>query len=150
MNTSFEERFWSKVDKSRECWIWTGACRPTGYGNFKIASWQTRSAHRVSWELHNGPIPDGMCVLHHCDVPACVRPDHLFLGTNKDNTQDMMCKGRRPDIVGERSGAAKLNEAEVRQIRSIEGHTNQAIADRFAIAQSTVSNIINRKSWRHI
>lgn len=105
-----EERFWSHVEKSGECWEWTGAlskenARPTHhYGAFCYRLDGKRvwiMAHRFSWELHNGPVPDSdveICVLHRCDNPRCVRPDHLFLGTDKDNMHDMIRKGRHPTI----------------------------------------------------
>src|SRR3990167_5510093 len=94
-----EERFWAKVAKSEGCWIWNGAVSGDGYGSF----YQERKwvkAHRLSWELSLGMIPQfsdpqvALCVLHHCDTPRCVRPDHLFLGTNRDNVADMVAKGR--------------------------------------------------------
>jgi hypothetical protein len=87
------ERFWTRVDKSGECWVWTGAHLPTGYGRLTGAK-RGMYAHRFSWELHNGPIPDGLLVCHKCDNPPCVRPDHLFLGTNVDNIRDRDAKGR--------------------------------------------------------
>lgn len=93
---SLAERFWLQVEKIPEhsCWEWTGSIRTRdGYGGIKF---QQRSllAHRVAWELHNGPILNGLCVLHRCDNPTCVRPDHLFLGTLQDNAVDMQRKGR--------------------------------------------------------
>lgn len=113
------DRFWEKVDRNGPvpphrpelgaCWVWTRATNGGGYG--KIGSGaggeaeRTLLAPRVSWDLANGPIPDGLWVLHHCDNPPCVRPDHLFLGTAKDNTRDMIGKGRkvRGDISGPRN-----------------------------------------------
>lgn len=92
------ERLWRHVDKTGECWKWTaakvGGKMSMGHGVMRL---QDRNVlvHRVSWELHFGPIPDGLCVLHRCDNPPCVRPDHLFLGTKADNTADMMRKGRK-------------------------------------------------------
>src|SRR5262245_56294238 len=89
---SVKRRFWSKVQKTETCWLWTGA-KTRGYGAINIDH-HAVLAHRVSYELHIGPIPDGLYVLHRCDVHACVRPDHLFLGTHLDNIQDMVLKKR--------------------------------------------------------
>jgi hypothetical protein len=95
MSPEVEARFWAKVQKTDSCWLWTG-CKSRGYGRFrsrgnKVTSQRT---HRVSWEIAHGPIPDGLKVLHRCDTPACVRPDHLFLGTQKENVWDSIQKGR--------------------------------------------------------
>lgn len=87
------ERFWSKVDKSGECWIWTGV-RQNGYGSFWFEH-GPKPAHRISWTLTHGPITDGLFACHRCDNPACVNPDHLFLGTAGDNARDMWSKGRQ-------------------------------------------------------
>lgn len=92
---SFEERFWEKVDKSGECWIWIGARNPSGYGKIKSGD-TTKDSHRASWEINYGEIPEGMCVCHVCDNPPCVNPGHLFLGTYGDNMRDMYSKGRKP------------------------------------------------------
>lgn len=94
--TAAETRFWSKVALTESCWLWTGATTPFGHGTIWLgSSGEGRGyAHRVSWELAHGPIPVDVCVLHHCDTPACVRPEHLFLGTQADNMRDMASKGR--------------------------------------------------------
>ena len=91
---SLQERWEAKVLRTDACWLWQGYCDPHGYGRM---TYQNRVclAHRVSWELVNGPVPSDKRVLHHCDTPACVRPDHLFLGTQLDNITDSIMKGRQ-------------------------------------------------------
>ncbi len=89
------KRFWSKVDKTSGCWVWTaGRFKPTLYGAFQDEG-KAKRAHRVSWEMTNGEVPDGLDVLHKCDNPPCVKPDHLFLGTQADNNRDRDSKGRQ-------------------------------------------------------
>jgi hypothetical protein len=90
---SVEERFWSKVDRSGDCWLWIGAKDEEGYGFQKILG-RMWHASRVSWKIAHGDIPDGLLVLHKCDNPPCIRPSHLFLGTQKENIADAMRKGR--------------------------------------------------------
>ena len=118
--SSIAERFWSKVRKTEGCWEWaagriTDPRGKSGYGNFYIGAKDGKKieavAHRVAWELTNGAIPEGLKVLHECDNPGCVRPDHLFLGTQKDNIADMISKGRRADFSGIRNGRSKLRQA---------------------------------------
>ena len=97
---TIEERFWSKVIKGSagDCWHWTGAKLPKGYGKFSVGPRATRkiiNAHRIAWELTNGPIPEGIWVLHDCDNPSCCNPMHLYLGTNTDNVRDKVSKGRQ-------------------------------------------------------
>ena len=100
------ERFWAKVARgsTSECWLWLGGISSTGYGSIKRSGGARITAHRASWELHRGPVPDGLWVLHRCDVRRCVNPAHLFLGTRLDNIRDMDAKGRRS--VGFRHGLA--------------------------------------------
>lgn len=93
MRGSAEERFWSKVDKSGDCWVWIASTSSKGYGKFWFRNWHWR-AHRVSWILANGEIPEGMHILHECDNPPCVNPDHLTSGTQLDNMKDKVQKGR--------------------------------------------------------
>jgi hypothetical protein len=93
--------FWSRVDTSGDCWEWQGARVSKGYGSLAIEG-RAATAHRRSWELTYGPIPTGMHVLHRCDNPPCVRPDHLWLGTNTENVYDSMAKGRRDHLTGSR------------------------------------------------
>lgn len=90
------ERFWDRVKKTESCWLWTGMVNRSGYGIFTPSKNYRRLAHRVVWVLTNGPIPDGLFVCHHCDVRNCIRPDHLFLGTQRDNIVDASRKGRMP------------------------------------------------------
>lgn len=149
------DRFWSKVDKSDGCWLWRGALFSNGYGQVSRTGGGI-GAHRVSWFLAYGPIPDGLFVCHRCDNPPCVNPDHLFLGTAKDNRLDMMSKGKttRPSqpVRGEMHFWAKLTEDDVRSIRDLAaiGQTQRAIAGQFHIAPSRVCDIVNRRSWAHV
>lgn len=99
--------FWEKVSKTEGCWLWTGAKRWDGYGRFNPC-FKQMTAHRYSWELVNGPLPEGMHVLHRCDNPPCVNPAHLFIGTIKDNATDKAQKGRAP---------AKLTHDQVVEIK---------------------------------
>lgn len=131
MTTSTLKRFWSKVNKTETCWLWTASKRCKGYGAFAWMESGTlvqERAHRVSWKLVNGPVPDGSCVLHRCDVPACVNPSHLFLGTKADNNHDMCAKGRHVSggthcgkngrwPRGENHHNCKLTESEVAAMR---------------------------------
>lgn len=113
--TTRVQRFWEKVQKTDGCWLWLAYKQPRGYGQFKHQG-RMRLAHRFSWELTNGLIPEGECVLHTCDNPACVNPEHLFLGTQLDNSLDMYEKGRQapsPACAGETNGRAKLSATSV-------------------------------------
>ncbi|MEY9995875.1 hypothetical protein ABIE67_007907 [Streptomyces sp. V4I8] len=101
---SAEERFWRYVDKTGECWTWTGGHSNDGYGRFFISEGEGNvAAHRFSYQLHNGEIPDGLIICHRCDNPPCVRPDHLFVGTHLDNVRDMFSKGRNVSGMSKRT-----------------------------------------------
>ena len=104
------ERFWNKVFVSLACWEWTAARQTNGYGRI-MHNGRPTAAHRVAWELVNGPIPEGMSVLHRCDNRICVRPEHLFLGTYKDNSDDKIAKGRARYATGDRNGNSKVARA---------------------------------------
>jgi len=106
-------------------------------------------AHRISYQLNIGPIPDDLCVCHRCDNPACINPDHLFLGTKKDNSQDCIDKGRWPDRKGSVNGRAKLTEAQIEEVRNASG-SQSAIAARFGVNQQVVSRIKLKQAWRHV
>lgn len=150
------DRFWRRVTKGDSCWEWTGYGNNKGYGLLFIGGKGGRylTTHRVSWELHNGPIPSGLCVLHHCDNRRCVRPDHLFLGTFKDNTQDMMTKGRNRGGCppGEAAPSAKLTAEIVCTIRAAHesGAANVDLARRYGVTRQSIRAIVVRDSWRHL
>lgn len=153
-NFPIEIRFWPAVQKTDGgCWLWLGRKCPDGYGKLvhRRKVWGT---HRISWLLHNGPIPDGMQVLHRCDVPACVNPAHLFLGTQIDNIRDMIAKGRADTsgLRGERHHLARVNEAQVRTIRSLacERRSFASIARQLSVSEDIVRNIVHRRTWRHV
>jgi hypothetical protein len=111
---TLEERFWSKVKTEGACWLWQGSTSGSlAYGQFRGRSHRPEFAHRVSWQLANGPIPDGAWVLHRCDVPRCVRPDHLYLGTPWDNAQDTVEAGRiRNSARGRKPKSGSVNGVE--------------------------------------
>jgi hypothetical protein len=143
-------RFWEKVDKSGDCWTWAAGLNHAGYGRFRDAdTGDMRQAHRISWEMANGPVPDDMMVLHRCDVRACVNPAHLFLGTHADNMADRDAKRRQ--AFGERNSKAKLTEVQVEEVRALAGVISQEkIGALYGIAQTAVSAIVRRKNWRHV
>ncbi len=159
------DRFWSKVKKTSTCWEWTAGCFTGGYGSFTPRHGKRVYAHRYLYELLSfDPIPKGMLVCHRCDNRKCVRPSHLFLGSQKDNIQDAVSKNRmasgyrhgvhtKPETRtrGSKSGKAKLTEADVEQIRKMWPATSQqAIASRFGVSQFSISCIIRRKTWAHV
>lgn len=152
-----KKRFWGKVRAggADECWIWTSATispsRPGNleYGNFWFKG-RARAAHRVAWELANGPIPHGGMILHKCDVPLCVNPRHLYLGTAKDNSMDAVRRGRlAPPRRGGSNGNARLSDEQASQILSLKGAgvSGYKIADRYGVSSTTVYDIWKRKIW---
>ena len=142
------ERFWSKVDKSGDCWEWLAGKNKKGYGQFHISRKQL-GAHRVSWELTNSEIPEGLCVLHRCDNPGCVNPDHLFLGTAQDNSDDKISKGRDSRLKGEDLPQSKLTWKDVREIRSIYPLlTQQQLATAYGVGQASIWEIVHNMRWK--
>jgi hypothetical protein len=146
------QRLARRTLKTDSCWLWTGSRQPFGHGQIALGGYgregkKLLSTHRVAWELTNGQIPYGLCVLHKCDVPNCVNPDHLFLGTKADNTNDMRSKGRMS--VGEMLPQTKLTESDVLFIRS-SPDTTLYLAKQYNVAFATIHNIRLRNSWKHV
>jgi hypothetical protein len=142
---SLADRFWEKVEKTDGCWLWTASLNGGGYGTINAGGrGRPLLAPRVSWELHNGPILDGLFVCHHCDNRRCVRPDHLFLGSAIDNMQDMKRKGRH---VGNRK-ITRQQVAEIRRLYAAGGISQEKLGERFGITQGAVWLIVNNK--RHL
>lgn len=149
------ERFESKwmPEPNSGCWLWFGIFDKNGYGRFPLyldGKNRVLLAHRISWEIYRGET-NGLFVLHKCDVPACINPDHLFLGTQADNMADCARKGRavgnRGLVVGEKHGMSKLTWEAVREIRD-SSLTQYQLADKFGVHQSLVSLVQRRKIWR--
>lgn len=174
---SLPDRFWKHVERRGpdDCWPWIAALSNSGYGLFNsLRSGSARGAHCAAYELTRGPIPPGLCVCHSCDsrypvgsteYRRCVNPRHLFLGTHLNNLHDASTKGRIASgdrhysrrtpmklVRGERHGASKLTAAKVRSIRRAvaNGVTQQTLGVRFGVSQSVISEVANRKSWRHV
>lgn len=169
---TLESRFWSKVDKKgpkqphmrTRCWIWKGSFSGWGYGRIAINRSSSRAAHRVAWEIQRGPIPKRLQVLHHCDVPACQRGTHFFVGSHQDNMRDRNIKGRmahgkRSDKIrakylrGEKVAVSKLTSSQVVKIRAEYkpgSVTQQQLADQLGITQSSVWNALYGATWAHI
>lgn len=155
---SISDRLLSKiaVDGSTGCWNWTAGKFRTGYGQFRYGG-KTCRAHRVSYEIHCGPIPDGdgyhgACVLHRCDNRACINPEHLFLGTQAENMADKVAKSRQPRVShkGSSNGQAKLTNADVLAIRAADGASQRRLAAQFGVAQGRISAIRSGKSWKDL
>lgn len=167
MKKPLVERFMSHVEKTPSgCWLWKGHRRPEGYGVIKVDG-KALPAHRVSWSIHKKEDPGLLCVLHKCDNPPCVNPEHLFLGTRLVNNQDMDQKGRRksasgalhgsktmPERVarGERNGRARLSVPDVEEIRrrAANGETVASLAREKQVSEGAVRGIVKGRRWQHI
>ena len=181
-SASFPKRFWARVNKDGPtpehlpelgpCWIWTGPPDASGYGRIGcgLRTSGTMKANRASWLLVFGEIPEGQNVLHKCDNPACVRPEHLFLGSHSDNIKDMMAKGRHGSNAdamrqlhaegnfrlnprkGESHPAAKLSDEMVKELHAYRssGHTTRDTASRFGVSQAAVIHIGKGRTWKHL
>ena len=163
------DRFWEKVQKAHpgECWPWLGGTNPAGYGLISI-NLKSRLASRVSWELHYSPIPNGLCALHNCDNPPYVNPEHLYLGTRKDNSGDCWARGRGrlPDNYGDRNPMrlhpelvkrgnghpqAKLTEKQVVEIRELARTvSHRQLGFQFGVSSVNIDRIVSGKIWKHL
>jgi hypothetical protein len=159
--TPLQERFWLHLERGADCWEWQGNKTMAGYGTIRRTgkTGGIMYAHRLSWEIHYGAIPPGAVVCHRCDNPPCVRPDHLFIGTQADNMADMYSKGRcqphgpENPIRGSAHKLTRLSDEQVREIRtmySTRAADQRSIASLFGISQSSVSAIVLRKRWSHL
>jgi hypothetical protein len=148
------ERFYERIefDTNGGCWLWAGAMpERTGYGTIS-SNGATVGAHRASYELHNGPIGPGLLVCHKCDVPACVNPAHLFLGTNSENIIDSVRKGRNKPLIGAKHPKAKISESDVPRIlaRLLRGESCAKIAADYGVTDCAINAIRRGKSWTHV
>jgi hypothetical protein len=159
---TLENRLWAKIDKrsENECWPWCANKNNKGYGMIRLGGKQPKAlSHRVVFELEKERIPNGKVIMHSCDNPECCNPNHLFLGTMKDNHADMVAKGRRvigwnpdnkpPHKFGSTHGFAKLTEEQAREIKFSKAPTKLLCA-KFSICRSVIKRIRSGKSWRHL
>jgi hypothetical protein len=141
-------RFFNFVEKQENgCWLWTGSVMGNnGYGSFRVSATEgCIGAHRMSWILHFGEIPEGLMVLHHCDVKLCINPSHLFLGDKQDNAIDSYQKGRHK---GKR--LTRFDVIEIRKIYKEIGISQEDLGKLFGVPQVYISKIVNHKVWKHV
>lgn len=154
MNNTIEERFWIRVRKGGpdDCWTWTGSTSKKGYGRFSNTKWGTNLAHRIAFMVSNGyQIPDGLLACHSCDNPRCVNPNHIFIGTNRENILDSSRKGRL--AKGERAYHSKLTEQDVRNIHtlySVDKKSSKQISKIYNVSMQSIMDILKGKSWKHL
>lgn len=156
----FSERLFSKISRSTsdQCWPWNGCRNKKGYGMIALPGKGNGVllTHRAAWMVTNGDIPKGILVCHHCDNPPCCNPSHLFLGTNSQNQQDSIRKGRRPiqyyGPKGEKHFASKLTDQIVRDARRRNecGESGMKLANEYGVCFQTIYYAISRKTWRHV
>lgn len=151
---TIEERFWKQVvivPYDNGCWLWSGHTNQKGYGQIGrgAAGAGEIKAHALSWIIHYGRIPEGKCVLHRCDNPPCVNPNHLWIGTRLDNNRDSVSKGRNQR--GEKHRFSKFTNQDINDIRSLWPQMNQAdLARRYNVNWSAIWKIVHKKTWKHI
>lgn len=154
MPKNVSQRFWGKVDKSEECWEWTGSTYSNGYGMFWDGE-KSVLAHRFSYKMSNNQDPGNMYVCHHCDNRRCVNPDHLFLGTAQDNMRDASKKGRLEhsnQLRGEQHPNSIFTNEDVLKIRRLASNVDslQELAEEFNTTHQAIRSIVNRRIWKHI
>lgn len=144
-----EARFWPKVIIGPDCWLWAGKVKTVGYGSI-VVNGRECYAHRFAWELNFGPVPDGKLVCHHCDNRRCVRPDHLFVGTDADNHADMV--GKKRHRHGEEHHCCKLSAVQVIEIRRLAatGLGKRKLGRRFGVNAGTIGAILSGRTWKHL
>jgi hypothetical protein len=147
------KRFIKKINFTDTCWLWTASKYPGGYGSFRFDG-KTYQTHRFLWTFLRGEIPDGLCVLHKCDVRACIKPDHLFLGTRKDNVYDMMTKGRGVQLKGEHHGMSRLTDGQADAIRKMYVRGNKEfsqlkIAEIYGVDRSVIGKIVRGVAYNY-
>lgn len=153
---TWQEKFWTFVQKTETCWLWIGTRNKKGYGIQSFSYASPQMAHRLSWKIHRGKITKGMGVLHRCDNPACVNPEHLFLGTNGTNNRDRHSKGR--DAKGSRNGATKLTAEAVREIRRLTangyGHRKPVLVKdlgkKYGVSYQAIVRVVKNEVWTHV
>ena len=148
---SEKDRFLKRVSSSEGCWHWTGSLDQNGYGQFRNAKGIRELVHRASWRLFTGTEAGKLCVLHKCDVPRCVNPEHLFLGTQRDNIKDMHSKGRAKQghLHGSKSPNAKLTEELVKMIRNSDKPVLR-LAKENGVSRAVIYDIKQKKTWKHV
>jgi hypothetical protein len=145
-----ESRFWTHVEKTGNCWVWTGKIGNKGYGYYTTGQ-RHLLTHRYAYTITYGQIPSGKFVLHHCDNRACVRPDHLFLGTHRDNMDDMKRKGRQAH--GARTHTAILTEEQAIALLheyAAGNHNQRALAEKYGVNFRSVWNLLHGETWKHL
>lgn len=149
-----EQRFWRMIKKTEDCWLWIGGKKPNGYGQISEGGKGSKTllAHRVSYKIHHGELPEGLVVMHSCDNPSCVNPSHLSVGTYKDNTQDMIAKGRKRTVapLGSENGKAILSERDVLYIRENQGKSHAQLGREMGVSPNCVRGVRTGRTWSHV